>query len=355
MTEYCEDNGFVFRPAGRRKVRSNKDTQQREPPAETSHSKLPPPTGPLKLKTPITNRRRSNIQPAIDYASPAVSPVTSAQDVERRRRTSVGLRGRRVSHSTNGLCPNPHETIPPATFYRHINADLPDPQRMLQLLLWCASRTKSQRPTTTQLSPELYRVFQDCQNRVIKQLAERRINVSWYNREPRDEDAVKTKVLPHPRNIENARALVDHQRDMARLRKEEQIWVDLLNSLNRQREESALQLPQVLETVPASFRIDETPTGDYHTECAIAMQQLCDDASVKQVGDDMNAEFWAGRTAIDELQFVFDRVSAHTKRMQRETDEVFERILQVYEEREKRKRVGVDPMDLLQLLAGTRQ
>jgi hypothetical protein len=60
-----------------------------------------------------------------------------------RRRSSLGLRGKRTSSLYNGLCPLPHQSIDTQDFYRHIDAEQSDPVRMRQLLLWCAQKSQS--------------------------------------------------------------------------------------------------------------------------------------------------------------------------------------------------------------------
>lgn len=37
----------------------------------------------------------------------------------------------------------PHDQVDTAEFYKHIASDLPEPRRMRQLLIWCATRAMS--------------------------------------------------------------------------------------------------------------------------------------------------------------------------------------------------------------------
>lgn len=65
-----------------------------------------------------------------------------------RRRSSLGLRGRRASSLMNsGHSAIPHANVDSAQFYKHIEAEgLSEPRRMKQLLTWCAERALGPKP-----------------------------------------------------------------------------------------------------------------------------------------------------------------------------------------------------------------
>lgn len=97
---------------------------------------------------------------------------TAAKSEKGNRRSSLGRRGRRASslidsgtsngeHScldldldldldtgyTNALSALPHKEVSTADFYKHIASDLPEPRRMRQLLIWCATRAMGEKPS----------------------------------------------------------------------------------------------------------------------------------------------------------------------------------------------------------------
>lgn len=98
----------------------------------------------------------------------------------------------------------PHESIEAAELYRHINAELSDPNRMRQLLVWCAERSATRSHgyrqdlanDINQLSKgELRRAWRrhlwltcsfmivdEIQTEVIEALLDKALNVSWYHR-----------------------------------------------------------------------------------------------------------------------------------------------------------------------------
>lgn len=64
-----------------------------------------------------------------------------------RRRSSLGLRGRRASSLIDsGHSALPHPTVDPSQFYKLIGSELSEPRRMKQLLLWCAERARGSKP-----------------------------------------------------------------------------------------------------------------------------------------------------------------------------------------------------------------
>nr|POF11621.1 kinetochore protein mis13 [Quercus suber] len=64
------------------------------------------------------------------------------------RRSSTGLRGRRVSSLIDEGRGNaiPHAEVPTAEFFKHISADLTEPRRMRCLLGWCGARALPSKP-----------------------------------------------------------------------------------------------------------------------------------------------------------------------------------------------------------------
>lgn len=96
--------------------------------------------------------------------------LRGAKSDKGRRRSSLGMRGRRASslidsgasngrHSLGGasekranrtiaLVALPHREVGTADFYKHIADDgLPEPRRMRQLLIWCATRALGDKPS----------------------------------------------------------------------------------------------------------------------------------------------------------------------------------------------------------------
>ncbi|KAK4071406.1 uncharacterized protein Triagg1_6067 [Trichoderma aggressivum f. europaeum] len=117
------------------------------------------------------------------------------------RRSSLGSRGRRASSLIeSGQTAIPHREVSTSAFYKHIEADLLEPRRMKQLLIWCGERALSEKPRGTMNSGAVLgaRAIQD---QLLKDFASRSDFSDWFNREDK---APKAPVIlkPNPRNIE---------------------------------------------------------------------------------------------------------------------------------------------------------
>lgn len=102
----------------------------------------------------------------------------AAKGSKGNRRSSLGMRGRRASSlidsgASNGeedfqrflrggvlteITALPHKEVNAADFYKHIAADLPEPRRMRQLLIWCATRAMGQKPSGSRSEDESARL-----------------------------------------------------------------------------------------------------------------------------------------------------------------------------------------------------
>lgn len=113
-----------------------------------------------------------------------------------RRRSSMALRGRRVStivpEASDGSLPSPHSSIQDSEYYRHISPDLPGPLRMKQLVLWgleSLSKQHSQSPLSTVIES------------TIQSLLDNQLSLSWYH-SSRPDPSTPTSLLPNPRNTQ---------------------------------------------------------------------------------------------------------------------------------------------------------
>ncbi|KAL7923681.1 Mis12-Mtw1 protein family domain-containing protein [Trichoderma austrokoningii] len=140
------------------------------------------------------------------------------------RRSSLGSRGRRASSLIEGgQTAIPHREVSTAAFYKHIEADLPEPRRMKQLLIWCGERALSAKPRGTLNSGAVLgaRAIQD---QLLKDFSSRSEFSDWFNRE---ETAPKAPVIlrPNPRNIELDEKLATLEAKVKRLQEEKKAWL----------------------------------------------------------------------------------------------------------------------------------
>ncbi|KAF5374482.1 hypothetical protein D9615_009065 [Tricholomella constricta] len=101
-----------------------------------------------------------------------------------RRKSSVGGRGKRISScfQSTGVMSHPHNAVSDASFYKHIDADLPDAERVRQLLIWCSARAASTPGPTPLpvLSEKAAHTLRAAQDDVIRKLAERHVDLSLF-------------------------------------------------------------------------------------------------------------------------------------------------------------------------------
>ncbi|KAL7956082.1 Mis12-Mtw1 protein family domain-containing protein [Trichoderma compactum] len=140
------------------------------------------------------------------------------------RRSSLGSRGRRASSLIeSGQTAIPHREVSTSAFYKHIEADLLEPRRMKQLLMWCGERALSEKPRGTLNSGAVLgaRAIQD---QLLKDFASRSDFSDWFNREDK---VPKAPVIlkPNPRNIELDEKLATLEARIKRLQEEKKAWL----------------------------------------------------------------------------------------------------------------------------------
>ena len=156
---------------------------------------------------------------------------TMRQTAAGRRRSSLTMRGKRASSIGNGFEAMPHPDIARTEFYKHVSAEMPEPIRMKQLLIWCARRAlvgiKDVNKQEDVNPGAIARVICD---EIVRDLMEGKITTSWYSRDENTSDqAVVMIKKPHPRNEDNLAKEKTCKELLARLSAEKVIWRRLVN------------------------------------------------------------------------------------------------------------------------------
>ncbi|KAJ5115773.1 hypothetical protein N7456_000121 [Penicillium angulare] len=142
-----------------------------------------------------------------------------------RRRSSLGMRGRRASSLIDSGASNalPHREVGTADFYKHIaDEGLSEPRRMRQLLIWCATRALGDKPMGSKYSQEdqsarlAARVIQD---ELLKDFSSNADLSNWFNREDINPPTVVVKK-PNPRNVQNTDKIKELEEQIQKLQKE---------------------------------------------------------------------------------------------------------------------------------------
>ncbi|KAI0819262.1 Mis12-Mtw1 protein family-domain-containing protein [Trametes gibbosa] len=152
-------------------------------------------------RQPSSSRRNiDTVVPIAEQETPQIEKNKIMRgDTGHRRRSSVS-RGKRISSSfeTTGVISHPHTSVSVTSFFKHIDAELPEPQRARQLLIWCSNRamnelanqasqaSSSRRKSTNSgkdpppLSPAQADILKRTEEGLIRMIAERKVDTNVY-------------------------------------------------------------------------------------------------------------------------------------------------------------------------------
>ncbi|KAJ5730521.1 uncharacterized protein N7483_005029 [Penicillium malachiteum] len=225
-------------------LNSTRPSRNHESPANAQHDKKGKRGRPARSKPIENNGFRSPELPAGKTVPLPTSdtPVIQrnkefrgAKSAKGRRRSSLGMRGRRASSLIDSGASNalPHREVGTADFYKHIaDEGLPEPRRMRQLLIWCATRALGEKPSGSKYSQEdqsarlAARVIQD---ELLKDFSSNSDLSNWFSREDLNPPTVIVKK-PNPRNVQNTDKIKELEEQIHKLQKERQA----LNALLKQ-------------------------------------------------------------------------------------------------------------------------
>ncbi|KAL1923461.1 uncharacterized protein VTP21DRAFT_8441 [Calcarisporiella thermophila] len=294
-----------------------------------------------------------------------------------RRRSSFQLRGKRLSRMASGVIAVPHPEIDPKDFYRHISPEIPPPQQMRQLLVWCARRCINSQPETSNAT----RIAKSIQEDVINALMNGKINTSWLHRinDGAQED-ITTEKKPHPQNVVNAQKRIEYQERVDRLENEIQLW----KSLNhRFYELHARAVDSCAAILPPGHTPNDPPnqirtqlTDPIHPSTSSAVSHPTPPMDSSQIFD-MNAltdeerAFWHRHFApsegdnfdtfamnlenhVDRLHHSMYQASQFDRAVRAYGDGLFKRLIGAIGERQEQEQlVKLEPMDVLKKLAAS--
>ncbi|KAB8067418.1 Mis12-Mtw1 protein family-domain-containing protein [Aspergillus leporis] len=175
----------------------------------------------------------------------------AAKSGKGNRRSSLGMRGRRASSLIDSGASNalPHDQVDTADFYKHIASDgLPEPRRMRQLLIWCATRAVSAKPSGSRSEDASARLAaRVIQEELVKDFSSNSELSNWFAREDVNPPAVVVKK-PNPKNVQNADKIKELEEQIQRLQRER-------HALN------ALLRPPSIPRIKPSKQQDSAPNG----------------------------------------------------------------------------------------------
>ncbi|GKZ21710.1 hypothetical protein AbraIFM66951_002373 [Aspergillus brasiliensis] len=170
------------------------------------------------------------------------------------RRSSLGMRGRRASSLIDSGASNalPHKKVDTADFYKHIAADLPEPRRMRQLLIWCGTRAMGDKPSGSRSEDESARLAaRVIQEELLKEFSTNSELSNWFGREDASPPTLVVKK-ENPKNIQNAEKIQELEEQIQRLQKERHA----LNALLR-----PADIPRIKPASPEQPESDCVPSS----------------------------------------------------------------------------------------------
>lgn len=199
--------------------------------------------------TPRIERNKRLREGAMAAITDGWSPAASnGREGGRGRKSSISSRGKRISTSfeTTGVITQPHGSVSESSFYKHIDPDLPDAERMRQLLIWCSSRaaygassTPSKSRSAPQPEPEPpaeplpplsaqgVLLLKKAQEDVIRMLAERNIDLSLYAFEASGSgsgNGMDETLKENDQNVTNRKWEVTYKDHIQRAVEEDEAW-----------------------------------------------------------------------------------------------------------------------------------
>ncbi|KAJ5790124.1 uncharacterized protein N7518_007135 [Penicillium psychrosexuale] len=224
-----------------------RDSPEHQPEAKKPKKAGRPPKAKKQVQVSESNGYNSPVQPP--EGTKVALPVADTPVIQRnkefrggkgdkndkgRRRSSLGMRGRRASFLIDSGTSNalPHREVGTADFYKHIADDgIPEPRRMRQLLIWCATRALGEKPSGGSNSDDqsarlAARVIQE---ELLQDFSTNSELSNWLGREDLNPPAVVVKK-PNPRNLQNTDKIKELEEHIQKLHKERQS----LNALLRQ-------------------------------------------------------------------------------------------------------------------------
>ncbi|CAE7076849.1 unnamed protein product [Rhizoctonia solani] len=230
-----------------------RDNQRRAGKSRVSTLNFPSATGSTPpRKRPADNSASSSSalsRAVLDSTQPV--PISDTPVIVRNREIRQASQSRRRSSLSSRA--TPHASVPPDTFYRHVDPDLPDSLRLRQVICWTASRA-TEKQSSRKPSPIVQDLLKSIQSQTIKRLASGQIDTSITP--SRTSDSSKP-LPPHPKNVTNAQAISRLEAYNQACQAEDSAWSELIAAYNSQQAQVVAALASTAEKEPKEIELDE--------------------------------------------------------------------------------------------------
>ncbi|KAI0342616.1 hypothetical protein BDW22DRAFT_1330457 [Trametopsis cervina] len=192
------------------------------------------------------------------------------------RRKSSLTRGKRISSTfeNTGVIAQPHTAVHDSSFYKHIDVELPEPQRAQQLLIWCSHRamnelveknTKAATAASSSssgtngkdpgkdpppLSSADMMILKGVEESVVRMLAEKKIDTNVYSAPEDEESAVSLKE--NAGNVRNRAREARFNTHIQKLKIEDEKWTEVGHSYNTFRANVLAELEERRKGFPSA-------------------------------------------------------------------------------------------------------
>ena len=204
--------GGTSEPIARTPRAAKAKAPRREPPAPIEAPAHEAETQEI-TRTPISDSSNAGTSKiSLPFSdTPVIDRNKNMRKKDTKRRSSLGLRGRRASSLIDGgHTATPHSAVPTTEFYKHIEAEnLTEPRRMKQLLTWCGERALGEKPAHGEVSAAVLARLQAArhiQEQLLKDFGTKSEMSDWFSREPTKRRVVLVK---NPLNESNATRIVE--------------------------------------------------------------------------------------------------------------------------------------------------
>ncbi|KAK6513325.1 hypothetical protein TWF281_004957 [Arthrobotrys megalospora] len=150
------------------------------------------------------------------------------REAKGHRRSSLGLRGRRASSLSNGSIAAPHPDVQPDDFYKHLDPQMVETQRMQHLLAWCSKCALSEKRARGRDAQSNARAAaRVIEEDILADLTERKLNVTWWDAVEGTESTADVPKKPNPKNEDHKRKIAALEKQLEELNCEKKAWSEI--------------------------------------------------------------------------------------------------------------------------------
>ncbi|KAK6514212.1 hypothetical protein TWF506_008616 [Arthrobotrys conoides] len=150
------------------------------------------------------------------------------REAKGHRRSSLGLRGRRASSLSNGFIAAPHPDVLPNDFYKHLDPETIETQRMQQLLAWCSKCALSEKRARGRDAQSNARAAaRVIEEDILADLTGKKLNVNWWDASEGTESTADVPKKPNPKNEDHKRKIEALEKQLEQLNCEKKAWSEI--------------------------------------------------------------------------------------------------------------------------------